>query len=239
MVEASVLERRLNSVLSSNVDSEGKVDYSSLKADGTIEEFASWLETFDRKSLETANEKIAFWINAYNMLVINNTVKRLQKDPKYAETGNRSRSQRLTFFYRTKHKIGGRKYNLSQIEKVLRSAFDPRVHFAICCASLSGPALRNQLYTTENLDSELDDAAKSFIRSRKGSRLDREERIIYLSAIFKWFRKDFEKTSGSISRFIEKYLKKEDKNFMKANLSKIRVDFLPYDWGLNTKKIGK
>jgi hypothetical protein len=221
------------------VDSEGKVDYSSLKADGTIEEFTSWLETFDRKSLKTANEKIAFWTNAYNVLVINSVINGLRKDSKYAETGNRSRLQRLTFFYKTKHKIGGKKYNFSQIEKILRSAFDPRVHFAICCASQSGPALRNRLYTTENLDHELDDATEAFIRSPEGSRLDRESKIIHLSAIFKWFRKDFEKASGSISHFIEKYLRKEDKDFMKASLSKIRVDFLPYDWGLNIQKIGE
>ena len=239
MVEASVLKHRLNSVLSSNVDSEGRVDYSSLMADGTIEEFTDWLEEFDRKSLKTANEKIAFWINSYNVLVINSVIKGLQKDPKYAETGNRSRLQRLTFFYKTKHKIGGKKYNFSQIEKILRSAFDPRVHFAICCGSQSGPDLRNRLYTTENLDSELDDATNAFIRSPKGSNLDREKKVISLSAIFKWFRKDFEKASGSITHFVEKHLRKEDKAFMKANLSKIRVDFLPYDWGLNIQKTGK
>ena len=202
MVEASVLESRLNSALSSYVDSEGKVDYSSLEADKTVEEFANWLETFDRKSLEAVNEKIAFWINAYNMLIVYSVIKRLRKDLKYADTGNRSRFQRLAFFYKTKYKIGGKKYNFSQIEKVLRSASDPRVHFAMSCASQSCPALKNSLYTTKNLDHELDNAAKAFIRSPQGSRLDKENKTIHLSVIFKWYEKDFEKTSYLLLRSI-------------------------------------
>lgn len=237
MVEASVLESHLNSALSSYVDSEGKVDYSSLEADKTVEEFANRLETFDRKNLKAVNEKIAFWINAYNMLIVYSVIKRLRKDPKYAETGNRGRFQRLIFFYKTRHKIGGKKYSFFKIEKMLRSASDPRVHFAMSCASQSCPALKNSLYTTKNLDHELDDAARAFIRSPQGSRLDKENKTIYLSAIFNWYKKDFEKPSGGILSFVEKYLRKEDRDFINANLSEIKVDFLPYDWGLNIKKI--
>lgn len=238
MVEASVLESRLNSALSSYVDSEGKVDYSSLEADKTVEEFADWLETFNRKNLKAVNEKIAFWINVYNMLIVYSVIIRLRKDPKYAETGNRGRFQRLTFFYKTKHKIGGKKYNFFKIEKTLRSASDPRVYFAMSCASQNCPALKNSLYTTENLDHELDNAARAFIRSPQGSRLDKENKTIYLSAIFEWYKKDFEKLSGGVLSFVEKYLRKEDRDFVKANRLEIKVDFLPYDWGLNIKKTG-
>ena len=238
MVEASVLESRLNSALPNYVDSEGNVDYSSLETDETVEEFANWLETFNKKSLKTINEKIAFWINAYNMLIIDSVIKRLRKDPKYAETGNRGRIQRLTFFYKTKYKIGGKKYNFSQIEKVLRSASNPRVHFAMSCASQSCPALRNSLYTTKNLDHELENAVGAFIRSPQGSRLDKENKTIYLSAIFEWFAKDFEKMSVNVLSFVGKYLRKEDRDFVKANRSEIKVDFLPYDWGLNIRKTG-
>jgi len=100
LVEKSVLESRLNSALSSYVDPEGNVDYSSLEAGKTVEEFTSWLETFDRKSLEAVNEKIVFWINAYNMLIIYSMIIRLRKDSEYADTGNRGRFQRLAFFYK-------------------------------------------------------------------------------------------------------------------------------------------
>jgi len=238
LVDASVLESRLNSALSSYVDSEGNVDYSSLEADKTVEEFTSWLETFDKKSLEAVNEKIAFWINAYNMLIIYSVIMRLRKNPEYADTGNRGRFQRLAFFYKTKHKIGEKKYNFSQIEKVLRSASDPRVHFAMSCASQSCPALRNSLYTTKNLDHELDNATRAFIRSPQGSRLDKENKTLHLSAIFKWYGKDFEKASESVLSFVEKYFRNEDRDFLKANRSEIKADFLPYDWGLNIKKTG-
>ena len=238
MVKTSALENRLNSALSSNIDSKGKMDYSSLETDKSVEEFASWLEEFDRKSLESVNEKIAFWINAYNTLVLHSVIKKLQKSPKYAETGNQGRFQRLGFFYKTKHEIGGKKYSFSQIEKVLRSALDPRVHFTLCCASQSCPNLRNHLYTTENLDQELDDAARAFIRSQKGSELDKENKILRLSAIFDWFKKDFKMASGGVLSFIEKYLEKENRDFLRANHSEMKMDFLPYDWGLNIKKTG-
>ena len=238
MVEASILESRLNSALSRYVDSEGNVDYSSLESDKTVEEFTSWLETFDKKSLEAVDEKIAFWINAYNMLIIYSVILKLRKDSEYADTGNRGRFQRLAFFYKTKHKIGGKKYNFSQIENVLRSVSDPRVHFAMSCASQSCPALRNSLYTAKNLDHELDNATRAFIRSPHGSGLDKENMTLHLSAIFKWYGKDFEKASESVLSFVEKYLRNEDRDFVKANRSEIKVDFLPYDWGLNIKKTG-
>ena len=235
MIEANPLTGRLNAVLANSIDDEGRVDYSLLERNHAIEEFSGWLVTFDRTSLESVNEKIAFWINAYNMLVISSVIERLRKSPKYARTGNQGRLQRLRFFYKTKHEIGGKKYSFGQIEKILRSALDPRVHFAMCCASLSCPSLRRQLYTVEHLDRELDEAARIFVRSPKGLELHEGSRSLHLSLIFDWFKKDFEIASGDVLSFVEKYLEKNRKGFLKANRSEIKISFLPYDWGLNIK----
>jgi len=103
------------------------------------------------------------------------------------------------------------------------------------CASHSCPLLKDGLYSPENLDHELDMAATLFIGSSKGARLDRKNRILYLSPIFKWYRKDFEKSSGSIAEFVKKYLREEDRKFIEGNLSEIKISYQEYDWGLNIR----
>jgi len=197
MNKASNVEDRLNSTLMRFVDSEGKVDYSSLDEVETVENYVRSLETFDPEDLKTRNEKLAFWINTYNMLTIYGVVSQLKKNADFAKKGNKSILQRFRFFWWKKYKIGGRKYSLYQIEnKILRKKlYEPRIHFALNCASQSCPLLKDGLYSAENLDQELDMAATLFIRSSEGARLDRKNKILYLSPIFKWYKKDFEKSS--------------------------------------------
>jgi len=76
-------------------------------------------------------------------------------------------------------------------------------------------------------------AATLFIRSSNGAWLDRKNKILHLSLIFKWYRKDFEKSSGSIVEFVKKYLKEEDHRFSEDNLSDMKISYQEYDWGLN------
>jgi len=237
MNKASNVEDRLNSTLMRFVDSEGKVDYSSLDEVETVENYVRSLETFDPEDLKTRNEKLAFWINTYNMLTIYGVVSQLKKNADFAKKGNKSILQRFRFFWWKKYKIGGRKYSLYQIEnKILRKKlYEPRIHFALNCASQSCPLLKDGLYSAENLDQELDMAATLFIRSSKGTRLDRKNRILYLSPIFKWYRKDFEKSSGSIVEFVKKYLGEEDRKFIEGNLSAVKLSYQDYDWGLNVR----
>ncbi len=95
--------------------------------------------------------------------------------------------------------------------------------------------MKDGLYSGENLDQELDMAATLFIRSPNGARLDRKNKILHLSPIFKWYRKDFEKSSGSIIEFLKKYLREEDRKFIEDNLSEIKISYQEYDWGLNIR----
>ena len=239
MREESVPEDRLNSLLKRYVNSEGKVDYSSLEEEAeTVENYVRWLESFDPKNLKTRNEKLAFWINAYNMLTIYGVLSQVRKNPDFVEKGHKSIFQRFRFFWWTKYRIGGRKYSLYQIEnKILRKKFsEPRIHFALNCASQSCPLLKDGLYSAENLDQELDMAATLFIRSPNGARLDRKNRILYLSPIFKWYGKDFEKAYGSILEFVKKHLREEDRKFIEDNISEMKISYQEYDWGLNISK---
>ncbi len=170
------------------------------------------------------------------MLTINGILRQLRKNPDFAKKGNKSIFQRLRFFWWTKYQIGGRKYSLYKIEnKILRKFSEPRIHFALNCASQSCPLLKDGLYSGENLDQELDMAATLFIRSPNGARLDRKNKILHLSPIFKWYRKDFEKSSGSIIEFLKKYLREEDREFIEDNLVEMKISYKEYDWGLNIR----
>jgi hypothetical protein len=108
------------------VNSEGKVDYLALASDKTVEDYVRWLKTFNPESLKNQNERLAFWINTYNMLTIYGVLSQLRNNPDFAEKGNRSLFQRLRFFWWTKYQIGGRKHSLYQIEnEILRKFSDP------------------------------------------------------------------------------------------------------------------
>ena len=117
----SSYEDRLNNLLMEYVTPEGKVDYEAIKDTKTVEAYVEWLKTFDPETLKTRNEKLAFWINTYNMLTVCGVLMKLKEKPDFAEKGHKSYLQRVKFFWRTKYVIGGKKYSLYQIEnKILR-----------------------------------------------------------------------------------------------------------------------
>jgi hypothetical protein len=220
-------------LLAEYVTEEGKVDYDAIKDNKSVEDYVEWLKTFDpEETLKTRNEKLAFWINTYNMLTIYGVLMRLEKDPDYAKKGHKSYIQRVKFFWRTKYEIGGKKYSLYQIEnKILRKMDEPRIHFALNCASGSCPLLKDGLYSADNLEAELELATKIFVQSPTGVFIDTEKKIIHLSQIFKWYKKDFKK-AGGVLEFVKKYLNEFDLKFIENN-AEIKISYQEYDWGLN------
>ncbi|MHA2060513.1 MAG: DUF547 domain-containing protein, partial [Candidatus Ranarchaeia archaeon] len=110
---------------------------------------------------------------------------------------------------------------------------EPRIHFALNCASQSCPILKDGRYSAANLENELTAATQNFIRSSSGAKLNKEDKIIHLSMIFKWYRKDFEKSSNSVIQFILPYLPKDDQAWLKANKNGVQILYIPYNWGLN------
>ena len=226
-------EDRLNNLLMEYITPEGKVDYETMKDSKTVEDYVEWLKTFNPETLKTRNEKLAFWINTYNMITVCGVLRKLKEDPDFVEKGHKSYLQRVKFFWRTKYVIGGKKYSLYQIEnKILRKMNEPRIHFALNCASGSCPLLKDGLYSAENLDQELELATKIFIQSPTGVVIDREKNVMHMSQIFKWYKKDFEKAVGSVLEFVKKYLSKFDLEFIENN-PEIRISYQKYDWNLN------
>lgn len=212
------------------LNSEGRVDYAKLQAD-------TWL--FDHlKRIQTANpwemkldDAFAFWINAYNLLTIKAVLDRLKKKPEWK--GVLGLLTRFRFFMLDKHLVAGKRFSLSHIEhKILRSQFrDPRLHFAINCASTSCPVLYDRLFSGDTLDSWLDMASKNFVNDSTQVRYHPSTEVLRVNPIFNWYKKDFVSVGG-IRAFIEKYL---------VNVSEIpqtvKIQYFSYDWSLNTQSL--
>ena len=124
-------------------------------------------------------------------------------------------------------KIEGKTYNLNNIEHgILRPKYDdPRIHFAVNCASRSCPKLLNEAFTAEKLDAQLEAAAKDFINDGMRNKITSSKKG-NVSKLFNWFASDFRKTAPSVIAFLNRYSDiKLDAN---ANL-----DYMDYDWSLN------
>ena len=201
-------------------------------------QLSAYLAALGRADLQKMDrsEQIALYVNAYNAF----TVKLITEYYPDIES-IRDIPDGIFSRKRWKHKrwrIGGRMYSLSEIEHdVLRSKFkEPRVHYALNCASISCPPLWGEPYEGEKLDEQLDAAAKAFQINPKGFRLDRAQRVVYLSRIHHWYRKDFEEAAGSVARYVAKYAPRETAEFLLANEKDLKINYMDYDWRLNDVK---
>ncbi|MEM1001445.1 MAG: DUF547 domain-containing protein [Bacteroidota bacterium] len=205
-----------NDVLKNYVSDSGTVNYKDLKEDPTsLKKYFNELENNQPEDSWTREETLAYWINAYNAYTVQlildsyplNSIKDIKK-PWDQEFIPSNQSQ----------------ISLNTIEhKILRKMDEPRIHFAIVCASISCPKLSNTAFTAENLDQQLDSVTKEFLNDSSKNSFEAEK--TELSKIFKWFAKDF-KASGGVIAFVKKY------KDVQLN-HKSQVSYKTYDWGLN------
>lgn len=214
------------------IDSSGLVNYEKLKKDKWIVEQVQQLKSTDLQNM-THNEEFAFWLNAYNILTIKGVYLELERNTNWK--GNISFFSKVRFFFLRRFIVGGKKINLRNLEnKILRKRFkDPRIHFAINCASKSCPNLPERLFDPETLDKYLDSLTISFINDKDHVFFDAEENILYLNSIFKWYAKDFE-IQGGVKRFILNYLQ-DTGNTNTELYKKARIKYTKYDWSINAQ----
>lgn len=201
----------------------------------TAETYVQWLRGFDPSVLQTRHSRLAFWINTYNMLIIHTVQKNLEENPDFTQRGHKNIFQRIKFFWSTKHVIGGKQFSLYQIETgILRKMNEPRIHFALNCASASCPVLKDGLYSEESLERELEAAASAFIQSSLGIVIEKGNMTVRLSRIFKWYKKDFKRAAGSVLEYVKGYLQEGDRAFIDSYISNISIHYMEYDWALHT-----
>ncbi|MDP3840333.1 MAG: DUF547 domain-containing protein, partial [Methylococcales bacterium] len=175
------------------------VDYSALKKSGQLEAAYQVIKAFPVKSLASKEEKLAFYINTYNILALKMVLDNLPVDS-IKDVGN----VLSPVWKKTAGVISEKDVSLDAIENdVKRKMGEPRIHFAIVCASVSCPDLRTEPYTAEKLNIQLDDQVKSFLNNAKKG-LNDDGKVIHVSKIFDWFEKDF-KTVGGIEAFIRQH----------------------------------
>ncbi len=212
---------------------DGDVDYRGLAGEGRGP-FDAYLRSLQAVSASEPSfrrdERMAFWINAYNAFTI-----RLVLDNYPIETIRSIGLLPGAAFRKEFIPLGkqGEEISLDTIEhEILREEFqDARIHFAIVCASKSCPALRSEAYRARDLTQQLDDAARGFLADASKNRLDAASGTLHLSPIFKWFRGDFERDAGSLEAFVARHARPPDAERIRT--TKIRLVFLDYDWSLN------
>lgn len=214
-----------------------KVNYAALKEDKRLNEYLQELERANPDALATREEKIAFWINAYNAytlkLVVDNYPIKSITD--LSALGYLS----LPFdspWKRKFCKIGGKVYSLDDIEHtILRGEFgEEQIHFAVNCASESCPVLRPEAYTGEKLSAQLKEQAQAFLSDSTRNQFRLEGNTLYLSKIFEWYRSDFEKKKGSLLKYIAQYFSGEERERLESG--NVTIKFLDYNWNLNEAK---
>jgi len=204
-----------------------RVDYGALRHSKDWKALVQTLRASDPSRLRSGNETKSFWINAYNTLAIDLVQRSYPTDSIRSLGGLFS-----PVWDKPAGEIGGRSYTLDEIEhEILRKMGDPRVHGAIVCASLSCPPLRREPYRAEDLDAQLEDNVRRWLADpRKGARVDRATRALYVSPIFEWFAGDF---GGDVVTFVSARVPTEDAAWIRAQGDALRVRYLDYDWRLN------
>lgn len=244
-----------DAVLETYVNDQGMVNYEELKTDRErLDAFAATIATLDPKVYDqwTENQKIAFWINAYNVLTLQTIINHYPIQPSFLASlrfPKNSIRQIPGVWDELQFAVMGRKMTLDEIEhETLRKNFnEPRIHMALVCAAMGCPPLRNEPFTGQGLDAQLDDQTRRFLENPQKFRIDPVNSRVYLSPIFKWFGKDFIKTYGTDEKFAGRNeAERAVLNFISGHIDEdvakylatgeYDLEYLDYDWSLNERK---
>jgi hypothetical protein len=222
---------RFDALLRKHVKTDSGVDYAGLKRDEV--ELRAYIESQGPADLSkcSRDDILAFYINAYNAATLLLIVERY---PGLRSIRDIPANQRWDD---VRWDLAGERWSLTQIEhEVLRKRFkEPRLHFAINCASKSCPPLRNEAYVGSRIDAQLQDTAERFNRAG-GAVWDRTGRTLRLSKIYDWYLGDFADSTDGLPDVAAKYLGKEVAREILEARASIRVEFQDYDWSLNEAK---
>jgi hypothetical protein len=224
---------KFDQVLKEYVDEKGLVDYNGIAKDPR---FSAYMHALQKAKVEELSRdgQLAFWINAYNAVTIDKVIK-WKPEKSVRETFVPGLWTSTKFFTTKEHIVAGRTLSQDNIEHdILRRQFkDPRIHFAIICASKGCPPLPRVAYTEENVQKRLHEEAREYINSPRGTRIDRAENTLSISKIFDWFRADFVNKSGSVMDFMRPYMDTELRQFLQR---KPMIGYIEYNWALNNQE---
>ena len=209
-----------NEFLQNNVNSEGKVNYSRLKrSPGELLYILNNISTLKQTSAKN-NEKMAFWINVYNLTVIKNIV---QNYP--LRTVND-----VPDFFDQKSNIADDKLSLNDVEEILKTLTDNQgINFALSKGKLGSPRLLNAAYLPETLDYQISLQVKTEINKPGFIKVDKNNKIIEINHIFSQYKSEFVTHYFNEIDFINVFLEKKID-------SKLKISYLKDDLALNESK---
>ena len=206
-------------LLKTYVDTNGNVDYSNFKKDSHIlNEYLNHLAKNPISKTAEKEERLAYYINLYNA----GTVQLILENYPLNSIRSIFRSWGKDRVF-----IGNKKYSLGYIEHdILRKMNEPRIHFAINCASYSCPKLLNEAFLPSKIQEQLQEATIDFVNDISRNKIS--SHAVELSKIFKWYKQDFTKNNSLLD-----YLN----NYSKIRISDdSKINFLNYDWDLNERR---
>lgn len=216
-------------LLKKYVNEKGLVDYKGLKAEPqALNQYLTSLSKNPPTAGASKPEQIAYWINAYNAYTI-----RLILDhyplQSIKDIGSKIQIPFVTTPWAAKFfAIGGKKMSLDEIEHgILRKQYDdPRIHFALVCASLSCPRLRREAYTSARLNQQLNEQGRDFLNDPAKNKVGQQ--VANLSKYFDWYTGDWNQGGQSVAKWVNMY------SAQKISAT-TKVSFLPYNWQLNAQ----
>ena len=218
-----------DSLLRAYVNNGGFVDYRCFATHrGTLQSYLQTLATADVGAM-SRDDQLAFWINAYNAWTVEVILVRYPAIDSIREINAPMgpwKSETMT--------VAGRELTLDAIEhEILRTDFDePRIHFAIVCASLGCPELRAEAYVARRLESQLASQTERFLAdTTKGARL--EGSTLHLSSVFDWFKEDFGATRAGRIATIRQWLPTDTATAVETVGDDLQLAYLHWDWALN------
>ena len=245
---ADPLHLPLDQVLDVNVR-DGQVYYRALKSDrsrldryiNSLNVAAQTYEGWPR------DQKVAFWLNAYNVFVLETVIDNYPIRGRSAEYPAASIRQIPGAFDRTRHRAAGRSVTLDEIEKTILPEFkEPRLYLALGRGAVGSGRLRSEAYTAARLKGQLDAVQREFVNDQQMLRIDRLANHVSVTPILSWREPEF--TAGfdpgavgvfaqrspierALVAFIAPHLLPLEKEFVDQN--RFKVDFHQFDWRLN------
>ncbi|MEK6476179.1 DUF547 domain-containing protein [Catalinimonas sp. 4WD22] len=202
---------------------DGKVDYQGIQ--NHFEPMETLYQAIGQIEVNkmTVEEKKAFYINAYNLIVLYQVSKYYPMSSPLDHEG---------FFDQVKHQVAGESMTLNHLEimKIMIPYRDPRIHFALSNAAVSCPQMANFAYLPHKLDHQLDQSTRLSLNHENFIEIDHESQKILISRIFAWYKNDFTFHGQSVKAFINRY--------RNAKLpDNYALDYHEYYWILNAKEV--
>lgn len=218
------------------VDTNGMVDYTKWHASrgdrAALRQYIDQLSKVSPAAKASRGGRLAFWINAYNAVTIEGILR------EYPTSSIRNHTAKVLGYNIWKDLqlyVGGRPYSLDAMEhEVLRKMGEPRIHFAIVCASIGCPRLLNEAYRPARLEEQLQTNARDFFSRAQNFRYDSARQTVHLSSILQWFGKDFGSSQSAMLQKISAWVPQNARSAVASG--RVRVAFNDYNWQLNDRR---